>query len=318
MEVSLSTSQIQDAVAYNNKYAQSVGWAPYRAEIRKFCGMLTGWFDVDLLFAYSVADWQAKNGFAGKNVDGKLGPSTWAKLKVAMGLNLSKHRRGKTYLKRFSGSADDCKAALIQASTTESKALRIINQQIKEAITMLLKAAAKLDKSKRNSTTSGLFRKIFRVSPSHQPKWLKNRDRGEVVAIRCRAVAKLLASGYIKFFCRVRAANCPDCGNDSTPFACSSWGRESVNPKKSKVICLGSAFWKAMKNGETSSMLATIMHEPFHIYFGKLVTGHSRSDGQSVGKFGGINCITQFVFEINGKKPPARVTIRCSAVKVRN
>jgi hypothetical protein len=56
------------------------------------------------------------------------------------------------------------------------------------------------------------------------------------------------------------------------------------------------------------------MHEPFHIYFGKYVTSH-RADA---GKFGGINCLVQFVFEANGRTTPARVSQRCRDMAVRN
>ena len=80
------------------------------------------------------------------------------------------------------------------------------------------------------------------------------------------------------------------------------------------MICLGNAFWDDMKAGKTASLLATLMHEPFHIYFGRYVTEH-RSDA---GKFGGINCIVQFVFETNHRVAPARVSQRCTSMAVRN
>ena len=79
------------------------------------------------------------------------------------------------------------------------------------------------------------------------------------------------------------------------------------------MICLGSAFWRDMKAGNTSSLLATLMHEPFHIYFGRYVTEH----GADRGKFGGINCIVRFVFEANGRNAPDRVNRRCTAMAVR-
>ena len=42
------------------------------------------------------------------------------------------------------------------------------------------------------------------------------------------------------------------------------------------MICLGNAFWRDMKAGNTSSLLATLMHEPFHIYFGRYRNGARR------------------------------------------
>jgi hypothetical protein len=72
-----------------------------------------------------------------------------------------------------------------------------------------------------------------------------------------------------------------------------------------------------MKNDNQASMLATLMHEPFHIYFGVYVTEHGPRNGKSIGKFGGINCIVQFVFRINGRTPPQRVSDRCVLTAVR-
>jgi hypothetical protein len=138
------------------------------------------------------------------------------------------------------------------------------------------------------------------------------------VAVRCRRVADLLASRSIRFFCRITATNCPDCGNNNAPFACSSWGRESVAPKNSNVICLGSPTWDDMKNNNLASIRSTLMHEPFHIYFGKYVTEHgTHPDGSSVGKFGGIDCIVRFVFEVNGQTPVPTDVAACDAVAVR-
>jgi hypothetical protein len=79
------------------------------------------------------------------------------------------------------------------------------------------------------------------------------------------------------------------------------------------VICLGNDFWDAMKNGDTVSILATIMHEPFHIYFGKYVTEHVLDRG----KFGGIDCILVFVFETNGQAAPQLESDGCAARAVR-
>lgn len=84
------------------------------------------------------------------------------------------------------------------------------------------------------------------------------------------------------------------------------------------MVCLGAPFWDDMKKGNRASTLSTLMHEPFHIYFGKYVTAHARTGGKSVGKFGGINCIVRFVFEINRLTVPKRVLDRCNATVVRS
>lgn len=221
------------------------------------------------------------------------------------------------YVKDLSGPAAECTEALRRAGKTKEEALKLINNQIAVAIAMLRKSATRLKRGSRSSTTSAIFQKIFRVKPGYVPTWLKQtatiKDRGDVVATRCRRVADLLASGRIKFFCTINSTNCPDCANDAAPFACSSWGDESVAPRSSNVVCLGHGFWDDMKAGNTNSMISTIMHEPFHIYYGKYVTAHALDRG----KFGGINCIVQFVFETNSRTVPGRVKDRCRAMPVR-
>jgi OmpA family protein len=221
------------------------------------------------------------------------------------------------YVKDFSGPAAECTGALGTGGKTKAQALAIVNSQIAIAIVMLRKAANKLKRGSRSAATRSTFRKIFRVTPEFVPDWLKQtaeiQDRGDVVAVRCKRVADLLASGTLKLFCQINSTNCPDCGNDNSDFACSSWGQESSVPGRSNVICLGNAFWRDMKAGNTASLLATLMHEPFHIYFGRYVTEHVADRG----KFGGINCIVRFVFEANGRNAPDRVNRRCTAMAVR-
>lgn len=228
-----------------------------------------------------------------------------------------------TYVKNFSGPNAECVAALTRAGKTRAQALTVINSQIGSAIRMLRVAANRLKRGSRSARTNAIFRRIFRVPPSFVPGWLKQtatiKDRGDVVAVRCQRVADLLASGRIRFFCSVNGTNCPDCRTSSPAvFACSSWGRESTAPQNGSVICLGTSFWDDMKNGNTTSILSTLMHEPFHIYFGIYVTEHGPRDGRSVGKFGGINCLVQFVFQINGRNPPQRVSSRCAGTGVRS
>jgi hypothetical protein len=217
-------------------------------------------------------------------------------------------------VKDFSGPPAECTLALRRARKTKAQALAIINTQIAVAIRMLRKAAADLKRGSRTQATSDLFLKIFRVRPGFVPTWLKTtaniRDRGDVVRVRCERVAELLASGRIKFFCRVTAANCPECGDDNTPFACSSFG-------KLRVICLGQGFWDDMRAGRVTSMVSTLMHEPFHIYFGREVTEHPSKSRPDPGKFGGVNCILQFIFEANRRAPPPRVLKACTGTTVR-
>jgi hypothetical protein len=224
---------------------------------------------------------------------------------------------GGRYLKDFSGSASECAAALKRAGKTRAEALAIVNAQIGVAIAMLRKAATQLQRGSRTAATRTRFQRIFGVRPEFVPTWLTAsatiKDRGDVVARRCSRVADLLASGAIHYFCTINSTNCPDCANNPNKFGCSSWGDESKAPKNSRVVCLGNLFWNDMKTGKTPSLLSTLMHEPFHIYFGKYVTAH-RDDR---GKFGGVHCILQFVFETSARTAPDRVTAGCSRMAAR-
>jgi hypothetical protein len=221
------------------------------------------------------------------------------------------------YVNDLSGPAAECARGLRRAGKTRAQALSIINAQVGAAIVMLRKAAADLQRGSRTSATSNIFLRIFRVRPEFVPTWLKAtatiKDRGDVVGTRCKRVAELLASRRIRFFCTINSTNCPDCSNDASDFACSSWGDQSAVPTNSRVICLGDAFWDDMKAGNTASLLATIMHEPFHIYYGRYVTAHR----SNAGKFGGINCIVRFVFETNRRSAPGRVNQRCTDMATR-
>jgi hypothetical protein len=67
-----------------------------------------------------------------------------------------------------------------------------------------------------------------------------------------------------------------------------------------------------MKAGKTSSLLATLIHEPF-IYYGRYVTEHVLDRG----KFGGIDCIVKFVFETNGRAAPDLENEGCANKAVR-
>lgn len=262
----------------------------------------------------AIRSFQQKHGL---KADGVVGERTEAAIKGASMPSTTIKPAHLQYVKDLSGPATECTAALKRAGKTKAEALTIINTQIDIAIRLLRKAENDLKRGSRSSTTSDLFLKIFRVRPQFVPTWLKQtatiKDRGDVVATRCGRVADLLAGGRLKFFCTINSTNCPDCSNDPSDFACSSWGDESTSPGNSNVICLGNAFWDDMKAGNTTSLLATLMHEPFHIYYGKYVTAHVSSRG----KFGGINCIVQFVFETGGRTPPSRVSQRCTNMAVR-
>lgn len=228
------------------------------------------------------------------------------------------------FVRDFSGPAAECTAALSRAGKTRAQALDIVNAQIGVAVTMLRKAAADLKRGSRSADTKRLFLKIFRVRPEFVPTWFKPtatvKDRGDVVATRCRRVAELLESGSIRFFCAVNGTNCPACATASPASpGCSSYGGTGAAARASLVICLGTQFWDMVKAGSTTEVLAVLMHEPFHIYFGQYVTEHQGANpGHSnVGKFGGVYCIARFVFETNRRVAPSWTNDRCDSTPVR-
>jgi uncharacterized protein (TIGR02594 family) len=80
--MALSQSKLKAAVKYNNENAQSVGWMAYYEETMAFLGFCNI-CPLPEVFAQAVADWQAAHSL---NEDGKLGPNTWKKMKVAAGI----------------------------------------------------------------------------------------------------------------------------------------------------------------------------------------------------------------------------------------
>ncbi len=265
----------------------------------------------------AIRSFQQKHGLA---VDGLVGKMTEAAIRSALGGSVAPPKAAAPrFVKNFSGASAECTAAMTRAGKTKAEALAIIDTQVATAIAMLRKAAADLKRGNRSNQTKALFLKIFRVKPEFVPTWLKTsteiQDRGDVVRVRCLRVADLLASGKIKFFCAINSTNCPDCAGSENAVACSSFG---VPFETSQVLCLGPGFWDDMKNNNIDSLLAVVMHEPFHIYFGHYVTEHQHPDGSSVGKFGGIYCITQFVFEANKRNYPQMHKDRCANTAVRS
>lgn len=233
------------------------------------------------------------------------------------------------YVKSFASSDAECADAFRRAKKTRAQALTIVNQQIGQAIRMLRVAAARLKRGSRSAKTKAIFKKIFRVAPEFVPGWLKQtatiKDRGDVVATRCRRVADMLERGGLRYFCTIGSPNCHPACTDPSIYACSSFGSESTTMKDKRVVCLGTAFWDAMGQSpvDLPNILAVLMHEPFHIFYGTYVTQHDprvvNGNSESVGKFGGIYCITQFVFEINGRTNyPAWMKRVCDDTTVRN
>lgn len=76
---------IRRAIYVNNRYSKKYGWGKYRDKINDLLGVVT--YGNDSAFAEAVADWQKKQGFIGKDVDGIIGQNTWRKMKVNLDLS---------------------------------------------------------------------------------------------------------------------------------------------------------------------------------------------------------------------------------------
>ncbi len=79
-ELELSGLAITSAVAYNRKKAKSIGWYNHFDDIVALVLKLN-FSPNEEIFAQKVADWQSKNGL---DDDGKIGPSTWNKMKLVL------------------------------------------------------------------------------------------------------------------------------------------------------------------------------------------------------------------------------------------
>ena len=161
------------------------------------------------------------------------------------------------------------------------------------AVSWLWKAGAALRTSPRAARTRTLFCEAFGTTPEFVPSWrpanAKWLDRGDLVAIRLYAVAKILNGGWIRYYCWGSPRYCPECKRQPpTYFACSSWG-------KRYVICLGEAFWKAWQARDDATLASTLIHEALHIYFGTLI-----AEGEK-GRYGNANCYERYVIRFNNQ-----------------
>lgn len=191
---------------------------------------------------------------------------------------------------------------LLQMSVSTETLRSEVNTLAGTAVSWALSAARALERSPRSNQTKQLFREAFGTSPEFVPSWrlpsYSWKDRGGLVAIRLRSAAKILDEGWIRYFCWGSPAHCPECtGDPSTYYACSSWKRY--------IICLGEDFWKDWQNRRTVSMISTLLHECFHIYYGHLI-GHGER-----GRYSDANCYVRFVLRFNGQPVPPRIASRC-------
>lgn len=179
----------------------------------------------------------------------------------------------------------------LQISLARGALQSAVEQAAGDAISWIRHASSALQVSPRTDRTRQLFKEAFGTTPEFVPAWRSKSakwiDRGDLVAIRLNAVARLLGGGWIRYFCWGDPARCPECSTKPPNyFACSSWG-------KRYVICLGRSFWKAWQGRDTATMASTLVHEGLHIYFGKLIAHGEK------GRYGSADCYERFVIRMN-------------------
>jgi phosphatidylserine/phosphatidylglycerophosphate/cardiolipin synthase-like enzyme len=89
VETETVTPDWSRAVRLNRYYAASLGWDRFYDQINNLLLPFSGQENVSLgeeAFAQALAKWQQQQGFAEKDVDGILGPHTWARMQVRINL----------------------------------------------------------------------------------------------------------------------------------------------------------------------------------------------------------------------------------------
>jgi murein DD-endopeptidase MepM/ murein hydrolase activator NlpD len=87
-------------VELNRHYSAKLGWLTHIYTINDLLLKVTGQSDISLAeeaFAEAVSRWQSQNGFSQKDCDGVIGPNTWNKMKIALGITSELAFESSTY-----------------------------------------------------------------------------------------------------------------------------------------------------------------------------------------------------------------------------
>jgi hypothetical protein len=184
----------------------------------------------------------------------------------------------------------------LQISILKDAPRAALQSALRMTVPWLHNAASNLQVSPRAPHVHTAFRRAFGTTPEFVPAWRTPKDkwvdRGDLVAMRLRGVARILTGGSIQFFCWGKPSYCPECKTEPpTYFACSSFG-------KRYVICLGRLFWENWNQRNTEDNAITLLHEALHIFFGRLI-GHEKK-----GPYGNAYCYERYVLEVNRQKVP--------------
>jgi len=194
-------------------------------------------------------------------------------------------------VRRFACSNDERKKIeQVVGKPVSTEELRTaVGTAVEKAVSLTSKAIHALEKSPRSAQTKTLFREIFGTFPEFVPQWRASgadwKDRGELVALRLKRAASLLASGQIQYYCW----GCPRGDRDPATYEACNY------PIGKYIIGLGKGFWENLKNSSAENYMAmTLLHEALHSYYSSLI-GNSHE-----GTYGNAYCYQRFVSEING------------------
>lgn len=231
--------------------------------------------------------------WAPKSFGHVIEPNAWARMpfEARLGQPPATASRSNNPVRHFTCSDDDRKKIeqVVGKPVSMEELRAAVGTAVGKAVSLTSKAILDLEKSPRSAKTNTLFREIFGTFPEFVPKWRASgaswKDRGELVALRLKRAAGILATGQIQYYCW----GCP--GGDRAPTT-----YEACNyPIGKYIIGFGKGFWENLKNPAAYYYMAmTLLHETLHIYYSSIILSNHE------GTYGNANCYQRFVSEMNG------------------
>jgi hypothetical protein len=215
---------------------------------------------------------------------------------ISLGLRLGQPRtatrRSRSLIKHFTCTEDDREKIekIVGKEISEEELRAALDAAVKRAVSLTLKAVKALERSTHSTRTRTLFREIFGTLPEFVPTWRAAgapwKDRGELVALRLKRAAGILASGQIRYHCW----GCPGGDRDPMTFEACNY------PPGKFIIGFGKGFWENLKNAASAPdyMGMTLLHEALHVYYSSIITLSHK------GRYGNAYCYQRFVPEMNG------------------
>jgi hypothetical protein len=101
---------VKDAIRENKRLAKTLGWGKHEEAVKSYLSSVSGQTSLKTpeAFAKAVAEWQEKTGL---DIDGKLGPDSWARMRLAIqpqgdGNGKAKVDKSTRFLLKYEGQPD--------------------------------------------------------------------------------------------------------------------------------------------------------------------------------------------------------------------